>query len=235
MKIIGYREANQVEILFLDTNGAIKLTAYREFKNGSVKNPYHITRYGLGFLGQGRYSSKEHRDIYSIWNSMLRRCYLEDLIKKRPTYADCTVCIEWHNFQNFSKWYEENYYEIEGETMCLDKDILFKGNKIYSQNTCTIVPTSINGLFVLRKRDRGSSLIGTSYVKSRNMYTARVSNSCGGKDSLFLGYFKDEHSAFNAYKQAKESQIKGMAEKYKGLITKKTYEAMLSYKITEED
>ena len=45
-------------------------------------------------------------------------------------YLDVTVCEEWHNFQNFAKWFYENYYEISGEKMRLDKDILIKGNKM---------------------------------------------------------------------------------------------------------
>ena len=61
---------------------------------------------------------------------------------------DCSVYEGWHNFQNFAKWYEDNYYEIEEEQMHLDKDILVKGNKVYSPDTCVFVPETINGLFV---------------------------------------------------------------------------------------
>lgn len=42
---------------------------------------------------------------------MLQRCYNN----KQLSYFDCEVCDEWLCFQNFAKWYEENYYEIEGE------------------------------------------------------------------------------------------------------------------------
>ena len=62
---------------------------------------------------------------------MLRRCYDEKYHQKEPTYIGCTVCDEWRYFLNFEKWYEDNWYDIEGETMCLDKDILVKGNNLY--------------------------------------------------------------------------------------------------------
>ena len=86
---------------------------------------------------------------------MLRRCYDEKLHKKYPTYIDCKVCEEWLNFQNFAKWYYNNYYEIENEKICLDKDILHKGNKIYSPDNCVFVPNNINVLFVKSDKSRG--------------------------------------------------------------------------------
>ena len=62
---------------------------------------------------------------------MLRRCYDPKFQEKRPTYKGCKVENYLLNFQNMGKWIEDNYYEVPGEQMCLDKDILCKGNKIY--------------------------------------------------------------------------------------------------------
>ena len=83
---------------------------------------------------------------------MLKRCYDPKYQEKEPTYKGCTVENHLLNFQHMCKWLEENYYEIPGETMCLDKDILCKGNKIYSRNTCIFVPERINLLFVKHEK-----------------------------------------------------------------------------------
>ena len=66
------------------------------------------------------------------------------------------------------KWIENNYYEIEGETMCLDKDILCKGNKIYSRDTCVFVPQRINSLFTKCDNARGDNPIGVEDLPSGN-------------------------------------------------------------------
>lgn len=62
------------------------------------------------------------------------------LPKNKPTYEGCTVCDEWLYFSNFKKWFDENY--IEG--FQLDKDIIIRGNKVYSPQTCCFVPKEIN-------------------------------------------------------------------------------------------
>ena len=85
---------------------------------------------------------------------MLERCYDTEHSYKFPTYENCIVCDEWLNYQNFARWFDINYYEIEGEVMCLDKDILFKGNKIYSPKTCIFVPRGINNLFTKNDKCR---------------------------------------------------------------------------------
>ena len=60
----------------------------------------------------------------------------EKFKEKRPSYKDITCSNEWLYYENFKKWHDENYYEIENERMCLDKDILSHNlkldRKIYS-------------------------------------------------------------------------------------------------------
>lgn len=82
---------------------------------------------------------------------MLRRCYDKQFQERQPTYKGCIVCEEWYNFQNFAKWFDENYYEIEGEKIALDKDLLKLNNKIYSPSTCCFLPQRINVSLVSSK------------------------------------------------------------------------------------
>ena len=50
-----------------------------------------------------------------------------------------------------------------------------------------------------------------------------------------LGCFKTELEAFNAYKVAKESFIKEQAEKWKGQIDDRAYEALINYQVEITD
>lgn len=168
---------------------------------------------------------------------MLNRCYYEKLHEKRPTYIGCTVSEEWHNFQNFAKWYYENYYEIEGEVMCLDKDILCKGNKIYSLETCVFAPQTINLLFVKKQNVRGESPIGTSSTEN-GKYRVRchmINPETSKSKGEYLGVYDTQEKAFEAYKYYKEKNIKEVADYYKDKIPQKLYNGMYAYEVEIDD
>jgi hypothetical protein len=164
------------------------------------------------------------------WHSMLMRCTSEKLKNRFPSYADCSVCEEWKDFQIFAKWHEENYYKIDNEKMCLDKDILIKGNKIYSPNTCVFTPQKINLLFTNRKLDRGNYPVGVS--RDDSSFASKI--SIKGKD-ICIGRYSTKEEAFQRYKEEKEKYIKQVADEYKNRIPKKLHEAMYNYKIEITD
>jgi hypothetical protein len=162
---------------------------------------------------------------------MIERCYSEKEKLKFPSYENVSVCEEWHNFSNYTKWYEENYNPEYMQSWHLDKDILVKGNKIYSPETCRLVPPAINGLFLKKNLNRGNCPIGVSFNIKDNKYRA-----CIMKDKrITLGRFKTPEEAFQAYKTAKEQYIKEVADKWKDLIDIKVYEAMYNYKVEITD
>jgi len=164
---------------------------------------------------------------------MLQRCYDPYEINRHPTYIDVFVCEEWHNFQNYAQWREENYYEVFNEIMCLDKDILFKENKIYSPQTCIFVPKRINSLFTNRKNDRGDLPIGC--IKQNDKIRVRC-NTMENKNK-HLGYFPINQviEAFTCYKNFKENYIKQVADEYKDLIPTELYDAMYRYEVEIND
>lgn len=238
MKIIEYNGANNIIIEFQDEYKAKVHTSYQCFKNGGVKNPYHKSIYGFGYIGVGNYKIWENGKetlAYTQWKGMLRRCYDPYYINKKPTYINCYVCEEWLNFQNFAKWFYKNYYNISNEIMCLDKDILMKGNKIYSPETCILVPQRINQLFIKSDAKRGLYPIGITYNKKDNILT--VSCSIYKSKRKYLGCFPINRpfQAFTVYKQFKENYIKQVADEYKDLIPKKLYDAMYNYKVEIND
>ena len=235
MKIIECINARNIVVIF--DNGYKTKTEYSQFKKGQIKNPYDKTIYNVGYIGEGYYKLITHKNIYKHWSSMIRRCYADNKNKFNPTYKDCSVCEEWHNFQNFGKWFDENYYTIENETMALDKDILVKGNKTYSPETCVFVPERINILFTKNNKIRGKYPIGVSLGNNKK-YKATISifdfvNN--KKQSKHLGYFDNIEDAFNIYKKSKENNIKRTADYYKNIIPQKLYEAMYSWEVNIND
>lgn len=240
MKIIEYNDANDIWVEFQDDYKGRVHTGYKNFKKGNVKNPFHLSLYGIGYLGQGEYKVSIKRKVtkaYTTWRHMLMRCYDPYYINKKPTYINCYVCEEWHNFQNFAKWFYENYYECNDEMMCLDKDILIKGNRIYSPKTCIFVPKKINSLFIKRDNARGKYLIGVSWHKQKNKFSAgcNILDENNEQKRIHLGDYDNEFQAFYYYKKFKENYIKQVAEEYRNLIPRKLYGAMYRYEVEIND
>lgn len=169
---------------------------------------------------------------YATWSQMLTRCYSKRYLKQTPSYKDCIVCEQWKRYSNFEKWFNDpsNGYK---DGYCLDKDILVKGNKVYSPDTCCFVPNEINALLIKHDSKRGKYPIGVSLHNKK--YCARI--NVYQKGSVWLGTFDTPEMAFYAYKQAKEEYIKSMATQYynEGKITQKVYNALMNYKVEITD
>lgn len=231
MTVTEYNTALDIMIYFPEYNSYTH-TNWQKFEQGAVKCPYEPRYYGVGYLGEGKYKSKENgknTKAYNAWRAMIQRCYDDKYKHKNPTYINCEVCEEWHNFQNFAKWFEENYYEVEGERLDLDKDILVKGNKVYSPSTCIFVPQRINMFFRENNIERELP-IGVTLEKEAvtNPYRTSV---CG----VIIGWFKTPHEAFLSYKLNKELLVQSLAEEYKNKIPNKLYEALMNYEVEEND
>lgn len=235
MKIIEYKNSTNIIVEFQDEFKFHKKSSYSNFKNGNIRNPYHKTICNVGYIGEILNTGNIKKlKSYKVWRDMIIRCYStnENIRKKFRSYDDCIVCDEWHNFTNFNKWYENNYYCIKDEVMEIDKDILNKGNKIYSPETCCIVPSLINQTLEMAKYHRGNSPIGVSYHKSTGLYSSNC-NVCGKQK--YLGEYKTEIEAFNVYKNFKEKHIKYLAELYKDYLPEKIYVALYNWKVEITD
>ena len=233
--IVEYNNTNDVWVQFQDQHKAKVHTTYQNCRKGEVGNPYHRSVYGVGYLGVGKYKSRidgKYTKEYLEWHSMLTRCYSEKYQNKYSTYKDALVNEYFHNFQNYCKWREDNYYEIEGEQMCLDKDILIKDNKEYSFNTMVFVPERINKLFIKRDALRGDCPIGVSYHKASGKYMAKCNTLFNRK---YLGLHNTPEEAFQAYKQFKETYIKQIADEYKDKIPQRLYDAMYNWTVEIDD
>lgn len=206
----------------------IKKVDYSSIKNGTLKNPMHRSLCGVGYIGVGSYQASRTSKPYSIWKGVIQRGCDAKFKEKCPTYKEATVCKEWECFQNFAKWFDENYKEGYE----LDKDILLKRNKIYSPTTCCFVPRYINTLIIKCNSKRGGLPIGVCYSTRDRIFIASL--RIYGK-SLHLGHFATAEEAFQVYKTAKEAHIKEVAELYKEDISENTYNALIKYIVEKDD
>jgi hypothetical protein len=144
--------------------------------------------------------------FYNTWLEMLRRGFSEREKERHPTYKDTTVCEEWKTASVFKAWMEKQNYE----GLDLDKDILIKGNNVYSPETTVFVPSYINTLLVTSKAIRGKWPLGVSLLKDQiakgrsKIFRASIKDK-RNKDQVQknLGHFTTQNEAHKTWQQAK--------------------------------
>ena len=232
-KILKYNDKTNVEILFLKT-GYEAVVQLGNIRNGNVKDPYSPSVYGVGISG-AKYPISEGGVItkeYTLWCGMLKRCYSDTYQKKYPTYIGCEASDNFKSYEYFYEWCNKQV-GFANEGWHLDKDLLVKGNKVYSENTCIFIPSEINTVLIKSTASRGKHLIGVCWSKTNKAFVAKVSRNEGQQEHL--GFFKTELEAFNAYKVAKESFVKEQAEKWKSQIDIRAYNALMNYEVNVDD
>ena len=200
-KILKYNDSRNVEILFLKT-GYEMVARLDHIKSGKVRDPYSLSVCGVGIVGTKYQISEYGRDTkeYVLWKSMLERCYSTALKKRYPTYEYCKVSENFKYYEYFYEWCNKQI-GFNNKGWHLDKDLLVKGNKVYSESTCVFLPAEINSLLTKSDKIRGKHPIGVSWNKRDEVFVAKVKKSKG--KSEYLGLFNTELEAFNAYKTAK--------------------------------
>lgn len=211
----------------------IKKSERKEIRNHTLRSPYDLSIFNIGYIGNTDITMPSRTNTefaYRYYKHMFERCYSTVYSKKYKSYKNCTVDPYFYNFQNFYKWFIDNYYTIDNEIIALDKDILIKNNKVYGPNTCIFVPQYINNLFTKRKSERGSLPIGVS--KNGNRFYSSM-HRCN--KTINIGSYATPEEAFYAYKREKEKEIKRIADLYKEKIPIKLYNALYRYEIDIDD
>jgi hypothetical protein len=160
-------------------------------------------------------------EIKNRWNLMFERCYKG--INK--CYSGAAVCSEWENYDNFKEWFLANIYGTKQFKLEIDKDLFGKGKKLYSPDTCCLLPKSVNAI-ISSCKSRNEYLPGVSRVKN-GKYKASINRN----GSLKYKIFDSEYDAFNFYKEEKEKSIQILAESYKFLLPEKIYNALINFKL----
>lgn len=228
MKIVEYNRCLDITVEFQDEYKTKVHTTYSNFNKGSVKNPYDKSVYGVGYIGIGKYNvakneSDDWKTRYSAWRNLIGRVYSEKTGYRHIPYIGCEVCKEWHNYQNFAEWYETHMYQVGTERMHIDKDIIVEGNKIYSPETCIIVPQSINEIFHtdLRKT-KDLDLPYTIRRAANNRYSVTYR-------AKSLGIYDTVEECVDAYMKAKREHIKNKVNELKDELPEYIQDILLNW------
>lgn len=185
---------------------------------------------GVGIRGDVYVGKKPVRE-YILWKNMLQRCYSSKYHEVLPTYKGCTVSDNFIHYSYFNEWCK-NQTGFDNIGWHLDKDLLVKNNKVYSEDKCVFLPAEVNVLLTNRKNFRGDLPVGVYYHESKKKYTASISY-CGKQRQL--GHFLTIDDAFCAYKKAKEEYMRSIADKWRDVIDERSYNALMRREISIND
>lgn len=237
LEIVDYNGNRSVHVKFIKTGYEV-VTDLRSIRKGCVRDRLLPSVHGVGIVGAESIVDKDGRKLkeYNLWCSMLQRAYDHKRHLDFPTYVNCEVSENFKYFPYFKDWCRQqvgfNTFCSDGLPYTLDKDLLIKGNKIYSEDTCVFLPHKLNTALIKCDGSHGSNLIGVYHNKIKNVFSATV---CINMKQKFLGQYKTEVEAFLVYKQAKENYIKDIAEQYKNQISVRAYNALMSYSVDMSD
>ena len=234
--ITKYLDKDNIHIRFINTGYSL-ITQSLNIRQGTIKDRLAPAVFGVGVLGDALTSVDGVRlKEYELWKNMIKRCYSKSYHEKFPTYSSCSVSENFRYYPYFKEWCNKQAgytsQDDKGNAFQLDKDILVKGNKVYSEELCVFVPKEINMLMVKCGRIRGDNPIGVFYHNRDKKYVAKckVSNK-----TVHLGRYLTSTEAFIVYKNFKESYIKEVANKWKDQIDVRVYEALMRYEVSIDD
>ncbi len=187
--------------------------------------------YGVG-VNDRKYPAKvngKNTREYALWQNLLKRCYNPKYQRTQPTYVGCAVSANFRDYSFFYQWVQQQVgFNLAGYQ--LDKDLLIKGNKLYSESTCLLLPRGLNALLISSKAARGNLPVGVSAKNGKFQVGCNTD-----KSSRYAGFFDTPEEAFYAYKQVKEAFIKRQAEKWKALIDPRAFAALMAYTVQITD
>lgn len=157
---------------------------------GVNDSPTPIQRYGIS---AGKRVVEWRCPFYTRWANMLKRCFAESSLKSRPGYSTVDVCDEWKYFSNFKAWMEKQDWEGKH----LDKDLLGSGD-IYSPENCVFIDSDVNS-YIKSSTNKFGLPTGITHYPSGSWYASILRD----RSRIYLGKFKTEQEAVNAYLTAK--------------------------------
>lgn len=228
IRIIEYKNKNEVLVEFL-SSGFRTICKMSNIKRGLVKYPYHPNKYSAYYGATKPLKISELESLaYQTWIDIFKRTS-RDYQEANPSYIGVRITDEWYNFQYFKDWFlynisllnpNRNLYRYQ-----IDKDLYqwetLSEYKIYGPNTCCILPKLINTTLVAQYH--GPLPPGVRY--KGNKFSSEIEKY---GNWFYVGTFETKEEAFLAYKEAKESYLRELADIFynDNAITEKTKEML---------
>ena len=148
-----------------------------------------------------------------------------------PSYDGVVVSDNFKSTKYFTAWCisQTGFTDKDerGRSFHIDKDLCGDANsRVYSEDVCVFLPAEINGVIQSRYPSKSGLPKGVGYVKPENKYSAIISHK---GETTKLGYFDTPQEAGLVYNEAKRVIIQSLANKWKGRISDKAYEALMSF------
>lgn len=185
---------------------------------------------GIGFNSKGKYKPTQNgkrTKSYSVWRAMMERAYNPNYYKTQPTYKGCSIDERWHDYQVFAEWYANNKHSSQDYQ--LDKDLLVEGNKVYSPDTCCLVPQELNCLLTNRSNHRGDYPQGVHWDKFIGKFKAQITANSA---TTYLGVYDCPNEAYQVYKEYKEAHVKTKALEWQDRIADNVFQALMNWKLS---
>lgn len=145
-----------------------------------------------------------------LWNNVKERCTVDGATQKRePTYIGCTNAFE--DYQDFTNWHIKQVGYGMGYQ--LDADILNVGGKVYSKETCLLIPPPLNKFLQTSKGKRGKWPQGVCEHVNNSNLNVRINTLDGGSSHLGVFSFQDVSLAQEVYRKAKNAAGKAWYNK----------------------
>ena len=134
----------QVKVQFLKTGSVVQMHS-GNISAGKVKDPFQISRCGVGYLGYFDKKKCYQKRAYQLWSNMIKRCYdsndKQGYFGTGVSVSDSWLCYanfleDLNSLGGFDKWLAKEKYQ-------LDKDLVGNG-KFYSKETCEFIPEHLN-------------------------------------------------------------------------------------------
>jgi hypothetical protein len=106
---------------------------------------------------------------------MMDRCRIGGSYQRnKPAYLGCYFSEEFGDFSRFCEWAitQQGCFD---QTYNLDKDLLVKGNKVYSRETCVYVPKLLNSLFVSHPKVKDNNTLPVGVYHRRSGFISSIS------------------------------------------------------------
>jgi len=206
-----------------------------EWINDHTYSTYKTNENGVSHKSLG------HTTAYTAWYNMKKRCTNKQYRDEHQTYIGVSASSEFKDFTKFHDWWHKQVGHDMSDIQ-LDKDLLIKGNKIYSQETCLLVPKFVNNFLIKSDVARGDCVIGVhkqgAYRNGDTRYKVQIMDydvTTRTTEQKFLGYFRNELDAFHVYKSAKEVIAKKHAAYLMGKVDDRVITALLNFNVEIDD